>query len=79
MPITRKAGRPAGRLIFGFKAVIFGGLGNRWGALAAGVILGAAKRIGAAIDPGWQVLAGHVAFPLILALQPRGLLPRMDG
>ena len=68
-----------GRLIFGFEAVIIGGLGNLWGTLAGGVILGVAQGLGAAIDPGWQILAGHVAFLLILAVKPRGLFPRMDG
>ncbi|MEO6300305.1 MAG: branched-chain amino acid ABC transporter permease [Paracoccaceae bacterium] len=68
-----------GRLIFGFEAVIIGGLGNLWGTLAGGVILGVAQGLGAEIDPGWQILAGHVAFILILAIKPRGLFPRMDG
>jgi len=68
-----------GRLIFGFEAVIIGGLGNLWGTLVGGVILGVAQGLGAAIDPGWQILAGHVAFLLILAIKPRGLFPRMDG
>jgi branched-chain amino acid transport system permease protein len=67
------------RLIFGFEAVIIGGLGNLWGTLVGGVILGVAQGLGAAIDPGWQILAGHLAFLLILALKPRGLFPRMDG
>lgn len=47
-----------GRLTFGFEAVIIGGLGNLWGTLVGGVILGVAHRLGAAIDPGWQILAG---------------------
>ena len=68
-----------GRLIFGFEAMIIGGLGNLWGTLAGGVILGVAQGLGAVIDPGWQVLAGHVAFLIILAVKPRGLFPRMDG
>ncbi|MGI9354053.1 MAG: branched-chain amino acid ABC transporter permease [Rhizobiaceae bacterium] len=68
-----------GRLIFGFEAVIIGGLGNLWGTLAGGVILGVAQNIGAKIDPGWQVLAGHVVFLIILAVRPRGLFPRMTG
>ncbi|MEO8242667.1 MAG: branched-chain amino acid ABC transporter permease [bacterium] len=68
-----------GRLIFGFEAVIIGGLGNLWGTLVGGVILGVGQGLGAAIDPGWQILAGHVAFLLILALKPRGLFPRIDG
>lgn len=66
------------RLIFGFEAVIIGGLGNLWGTLAGGVILGVAQGLGAQIDPGWQLLAGHVAFLAILAVKPRGLFPRID-
>ena len=67
------------RLIFGFEAVIIGGLGNLWGTLAGGVILGVAQGLGAQIDPGWQVLAGHIAFLLVLAIRPKGLFPRIDG
>jgi branched-chain amino acid transport system permease protein len=68
-----------GRLIFGFEAVIIGGLGNLWGTLVGGVILGVAQAIGAQINPGWQLLAGHFVFLLVLAIRPRGLFPRMDG
>ncbi len=67
------------RLIFGFEAVIIGGLGNLWGTLIGGVILGVAQTIGAKIDPGWQLLAGHIAFLLILAVKPSGLFPRVSG
>ena len=68
-----------GRLIFGFEAVIIGGLGNLWGTLAGGVILGVAQTVGAKIDPGWQLLSGHLVFLLILALRPNGLFPRVGG
>ena len=68
-----------GRLIFGFEAVIIGGLGNLWGTLAGGVILGVAQTVGAKIDPGWQILAGHLAFLFILAVRPNGLFPRIDA
>lgn len=67
------------RLIFGFEAVIIGGLGNLWGTLAGGVILGVAQGLGAQIDPGFQLLAGHIAFLVILAVRPRGLFPRVEG
>jgi branched-chain amino acid transport system permease protein len=67
------------RLIFGFEAVIIGGLGNLWGTLAGGIALGVVQSLAAEIDPGWQILAGHLLFFLILALRPRGLFPRMDG
>ncbi len=66
------------RLIFGFEAVIIGGLGNLWGTLAGGIVLGVAQTIGAQISPGWQILAGHLVFFLVLAIRPRGLFPRMD-
>jgi len=78
---TRTSFDPAsgpGRLIFGFEAVIIGGLGNLWGTLAGGVILGVAQAIGAQINPGWQLLAGHLAFLLVLAIRPRGLFPRVE-
>jgi branched-chain amino acid transport system permease protein len=67
-----------GRLIFGFEAVIIGGLGNLWGTLIGGVILGVSQAIGAQINPGWQVLAGHLVFLLVLAFRPKGLFPRID-
>jgi branched-chain amino acid transport system permease protein len=64
------------RLLYGFEAVIIGGLGSLWGTLAGGVILGVAQGLGAKIDPGWQILAGHLVFLLILVVRPRGLFPR---
>jgi len=65
-----------GRLIYAFEAVIIGGLGSLWGTLAGGVILGVAQTVGAHIDPEWQILAGHIAFLIILIVRPRGLFPR---
>ena len=67
------------RLIFGFEAVIIGGLGSMWGTLAGGIILGVSQAIGAEIDPGWQLLAGHIAFLVILAVRPQGLFPKVSG
>lgn len=64
------------RLIYAFEAVIIGGLGSLWGTLAGGVILGVAQTLGAAINPEWQILAGHLAFLLVLLVRPRGLFPR---
>jgi branched-chain amino acid transport system permease protein len=66
------------RLIYGFEAVIIGGLGSMWGTLAGGIILGVAQAIGAQLDPGWQLLAGHVAFLVILAVKPDGLFPKVQ-
>jgi branched-chain amino acid transport system permease protein len=67
------------RLIFGFEAVIMGGLGSMWGTLAGGIILGVAQTIGAKLDPGWNLLAGHLAFLLVLAFKPEGLFPKVQG
>ncbi|GLH79067.1 branched-chain amino acid ABC transporter permease [Bradyrhizobium sp. SSBR45G] len=64
------------RLIYAFEAVIMGGLGSLWGTLAGGVVLGVAQTIGGAINPEWQILAGHVAFVLVLLVRPRGFFPR---
>jgi branched-chain amino acid transport system permease protein len=67
------------RLIFGFEAVIIGGLGSMWGTLAGGIILGVSQANGAQIDPGWQLLAGHIVFLAILAIRPQGLFPKVSG
>ncbi len=64
------------RLIYAFEAVIIGGLGSLWGTLAGGIIIGVAQTVGAAINPEWQILAGHVAFLVVLLVRPRGLFPR---
>lgn len=64
------------RLLFAFEAVIIGGMGNLWGTLAGGVILGIAQSIGAQLDAKAQVLAGHLAFLIVLLFRPEGLFPR---
>ncbi|MBB3931385.1 branched-chain amino acid transport system permease protein [Kaistia hirudinis] len=64
------------RLLYAFEAVIIGGLGSLWGTLAGGIIIGVAQTFGAAINPEWQILAGHIAFLLVLLVKPRGLFPR---
>jgi branched-chain amino acid transport system permease protein len=64
------------RLIYAFEAVIIGGLGSLWGTLAGGIIIGVAQTLGAAINPEWQILAGHLAFLIVLLIRPRGLFPK---
>jgi len=64
------------RLIFAFEAVIIGGLGNVWGTLIGGIVLGLAQAVGAALDPNWQILAGNLTFIAILIARPSGLFPR---
>lgn len=76
---TRASFDPAigpARLLYAFEAVIIGGLGSLWGTLAGGIVIGVAQTFGAAINPEWQILAGHVAFVVVLLLRPRGLFPR---
>jgi branched-chain amino acid transport system permease protein len=63
-------------LLFAFAAVVIGGLGSLWGTLLGGMVLGIAQAIGAAFDPNWQILAGHLAFLVILIVRPSGLFPR---
>ena len=64
------------RLIYAFEAVIIGGLGSLWGTLLGGIIIGVAQTIGATINPEWQILAGHIAFLVVLSIKPRVLMPR---
>lgn len=63
------------RLLYAFEAVIIGGLGSLWGAMAGGMVLGVAQAIGHKLDPGWGTLAGHLAFLAVLVLRPDGLFP----
>jgi branched-chain amino acid transport system permease protein len=65
------------RLLYAFEAVIIGGLGSLWGTLAGGMVLGIAQAIGAQLNPGWETLAGHVAFLIVLIVRPRGLFPKL--
>lgn len=64
------------RLLYAFEAVIIGGLGSLWGTLAGGMVIGIAQAVGAAVNPEWQILSGHLAFVIVLLLRPRGLFPR---
>ena len=64
------------QLIFAFEAVIIGGLGNLWGTLVGGIVLGVAQTVGGEIDPSYGVLAGHLVFLAVLVLRPTGLFPR---
>jgi hypothetical protein len=53
------------------------GLGDLWGTLIGGVILGVAQTLGARINPGYQILTGHLVFLAILTLRPRGFLAKI--
>ncbi|MEX0859754.1 MAG: branched-chain amino acid ABC transporter permease [Cucumibacter sp.] len=66
----------AARLLYGFEAVVIGGLGSIWGTLVGGIILGIAQTIGGSINPAWQTLAGHVVFLAVILIRPTGLFRR---
>src|SRR6516162_6140002 len=63
-------------LLFGFAAVVIGGLGSLWGTLLGGVVLGVAQQIGAQISISDETLAGFIVFLAVLALRPQGLISR---
>jgi branched-chain amino acid transport system permease protein len=63
-------------LIFGFEAIIIGGLGSLWGTLAGGILLGLAQAIGGQINVGLPFIAGHVVFLIVLLVRPQGLFSR---
>lgn len=65
-------------LIFGFEAIIIGGLGSLWGTLIGGILLGVAQAIGGQFDLAWQVLAGHFFFLAVLLFRPQGLYPKVN-
>lgn len=61
------------QLLFGFEAVVIGGLGSLWGTLIGGIVLGVAQVFGNQISVGWNLLAGHIVFLMVLAFRPNGL------
>jgi branched-chain amino acid transport system permease protein len=65
-------------LIYGFEAIIIGGLGSLWGTLAGGVVLGVAQSIGGHINLGLPIIAGHLALFVILLVRPQGLFPKVS-
>ena len=54
---------------------MIGGVGSLWGTLLGGIILGVSQALGAQVDSGFGVLAGHLVFLAVLALRPTGLIP----
>lgn len=61
------------RLTFAFEAVAIGGLGSLWGTFWGGIMLGVAQAVGAQLNPGWGVLAGHLLFLSAIAVRPEGI------
>jgi branched-chain amino acid transport system permease protein len=65
-------------LIYGFEAIVIGGLGSLWGTLAGGVVLGVAQSIGGHVNLGFPIIAGHVALFAVLLFRPQGLFPKVS-
>ncbi|MGC2191447.1 MAG: branched-chain amino acid ABC transporter permease [Candidatus Dormiibacterota bacterium] len=63
-------------LIYGFEAVVIGGLGSLWGTLAGGVVLGIAVTVGLLVNSDFGALAPHLVFLAVLAVRPQGFFPR---
>jgi branched-chain amino acid transport system permease protein len=63
-------------LIYGFEAVVIGGLGSLWGTLAGGIVLGIATTVALQISPDFGALGPHLVFLAVLAFRPRGFFPK---
>jgi branched-chain amino acid transport system permease protein len=63
-------------LLYGFAAVVIGGLGSLWGTLLGGMILGVASTVGALVDPDFGAMLPYLVFLAVLAVRPHGLFPK---
>jgi neutral amino acid transport system permease protein len=60
-----------------FAAVILGGIGNAYGALAGGLIIGLAQEWSTLlVDARWKVAVGFIVLILVLIVRPQGLFGR---
>lgn len=60
-----------------FAAVILGGIGNAYGALAGGIVLGLAQEWSTLLfDSRWKVAVGFGILILVLIVRPQGILGR---
>lgn len=74
-PIYYQAG--AGFLLFGFIAVLLGGVGSTFGALVGGIIMGLTDTLtGVYLSTSYKYLAVCVIFMLIVSFKPKGLFGR---
>lgn len=57
-----------------FAAVILGGIGNPFGALSAGLVLGVAIELSTlVVEPRWKVTFGFIALIIALVIRPQGI------
>ena len=60
-----------------FAAVILGGIGNPFGALIAGLVLGVVIELSTlVVEPRWKVTFGFVALIIALIIRPQGIFGR---
>lgn len=63
-----------------FAAVILGGIGNPFGALVAGLVLGVVIELSTlVIEPRWKVTVGFAALVIALIVRPQGIFGRAKG
>lgn len=57
-----------------FAAVILGGIGDAFGALAAGLVLGVVIELSTLVfEPQWKLVVGFVVLILVLVIRPQGI------
>ncbi len=63
-----------------FAAVILGGIGNPFGALIAGLVLGVVIELSTlVIEPRWKVTVGFLALIVALIIRPQGIFGKAKG
>lgn len=69
-----------GILLNAFVVVILGGLGNVWGAVAAGLLLGVVESLGAVyVSASYQTVFGFAILLLVIVFRPSGLFTTSSG
>ena len=61
-------------IIESFLIVIFGGLGNTWGALFGSILFGVSQSLGLLFFPQFAIAFPYAVVVIVLLLRPRGLL-----
>lgn len=64
-------------LLYGFFAIIIGGLGNIRGALLGSILLGLVNSLNAIVLPEWPGIAIYVVLAVFLFFRPEGLFPSL--
>jgi neutral amino acid transport system permease protein len=60
-----------------FAAVVVGGIGNPYGALAGGVLLGVVQEWSTLVtSPSWKIVVGFGVLMIVLIVRPQGILGR---